>query len=199
MLKDNLYALDSYNQTAKKLVVSGMPSTKTSAYAEVVKLLPQARKLSESEAYQLIAAANSAASKAGAALPTGTYSDSGGYTYEMSPTSITIYKKSGAKWKTISSADSDWSTYSTSLARDLAAGNLKSGKAAPTASPAKTYSPAPSYAPPATTPPPKKEEEESITDKPWFWPAVAITTVAAVGGGYWFFFMRGPKNAEDAG
>ena len=197
MLKDTLYALDSVNKTAKRLVVSGMPSTRASSppYDVVVKLLPQAQKLSESDAYQLIAAANSAAAKAGAALPTGTYSDSSGYTYEISPTSITIYKKSGAKWKTISSSDSDWSTYSANLARDLAAGNLKSGKAAPPAT--KRVSAAPAPAPAALPPPSMSMDTIPLTERVWFWPAVIGGTIVA-GGAIWYLFLQTPEQPAGA-
>ena len=126
-----------------------------------------------------------------ASIPAGTYSDPDGYSYTIGSGSITIYKKDGSVWKTLSPSSMEWDTVVSNLAADRSANKLKSGKATPTAAPAKTYSPASSYSPPATTPPPAAEE--SLTDKVWFWPAVAVSTVAAVGGGYWFFFMRGGK------
>ena len=126
-----------------------------------------------------------------ASISAGTYSDPDGYSYTVGSGSITIYKKDGSTWKTISPASPEWDTVVSNLAADRAASKLRSGKATPTAAPAKTYSPTPSYSPPATTPPPAAEE--SLTDKVWFWPAVAGASILTVGAGYWFFFMRGGK------
>ena len=139
---------------------------------------------------------SAATTRSGAAsIPAGTYSDPDGYSYTVGSGSITIYRKDGSAWKTISPSSMEWDTVVSNLAADRAASKLKSGKATPTAAPAKTYSPAPSYSPPATTPPPAAEE--SLTDKVWFWPAVAGATILTVGAGYWFFFMREPKSSAE--
>jgi len=75
-------------------------------------------------------------------------------------------------------------------AKPSKAPEVKTPKAASVAA----YVPAePAAAVPATEE--AKAGEEKLTDKPWFWPAVAVSGVVALGLGYWAFSSSSPSPA----
>ena len=66
-----------------------------------------------------------------ASIHYGVYSDPDNYSYDVSASSITIYKKDGSVWKTLSPSSPEWDTVITNLSADNASGKLRSGKATP--------------------------------------------------------------------
>ena len=118
---------------------------------------------------------SSAKTSSGSTLRSGTYSDAEGYSYSVGSGSITIYKKNGSVWKSISPSSSDWDTIVSNLIRDMAAGKLKTGKATPQVSSggggggsSLAVDPGPELA------------EDPFYKKPWF-PVAVVGGVAFVG------------------
>ena len=77
-------------------------------------------------------------------------------------------------------------------AKPVKAPEVKTPKAASVAA----YVPAePAAAAPAPAAEEAKAGEEKLTDKPWFWPAVAVSGVVVLGLGYWAFSSSSPSPA----
>jgi hypothetical protein len=108
-------------------------------------------------------------------LHSGTYSDSDGYSYDVSATSITIYKKDGSVWKTVKPSDGSWDTIVTNLAQDMVKGTLKSGKAVPQAHTSYSMTTTTSAADPGP-----EFAEDPFYKKTWF-PIAVVGGVLAIG------------------
>jgi beta-lactam-binding protein with PASTA domain len=141
--------------------------------------------VSASEAKSIMKAAGRTYATEGKKLPNGVYKDPDGYTYDVRSSTITIYKKSGAKWKTVQSGDSGWDTLNANLLKDKA----KLTKASiPTET--KSVSASSSYSPPAAAQATDEAiEKKSILSHPAT-PYVLIGTAVLAAGGLAWYFLR---------
>ena len=118
---DNLYYISPGNEKIILKIQNGKPAHSeflyTKALADIYK--KDGEVVSTAVAKLLIRAVGPTTSAGGGAL-TGVYKDPDGYIYDISSSAITIYKKSGAKWKTVQSSDSGWAALNANLLQDKA-------------------------------------------------------------------------------
>ena len=127
-----------------------------------------------------VASTQAVARHSSGAIDSGTYSDTDGYSYVVSTSSITVYKKNGSVWKTVTPSDSLWDTMVSNLSTDYKAGKLRSGKATPQVKAPST----PSGGSGSSTDPGAGADtgsgEEPFYKKTWF-PVAVIGGVLAIG------------------
>lgn len=187
---DLVYMLRADNQTALLLVSSGKAVQQNVSYESVKALVDagQAREISAADAKAAQQAAGRTYASAGG-VPQGIWRDASGYVYEVQSGSITIYKKSGAKWKTVDKSSSDWNTLYTNLSNDYKAGGLTKTDA-PSASSGTAFQPS-SYSTPAPVTPSAPEPVVApLTKQWWFWPAIGTGTLLLGVGIYWAVFAE---------
>lgn len=194
VVNDLLYVVDASNKAATLLIQNGKSVQEKKDYSNTMALIKSSGKeISAADAKARQKAAGKLYTSSGDRIAPGTYSDQDGYSYEVSSSSVTIYKKSGAKWKTISSGDSAWAQVMANLAKDQAAGKLKSGKADPKPSfSTATFTPSVMTLPTYSTDLPSAEAAvtTAITDEPWFWPVVGGTGLLMLAGTLYLAFGR---------
>ena len=118
-----------------------------------------------------ITSTQAVARRSSGAIDAGTYSDTDGYSYKVGASSIVIYKKSGAVWKTITPNDALWDTIVSNLTKDYASGRLRSGMATPrvsTSGSSSAVDEGPALA------------QDPFYRKPWF-PVAVLGGVTAIG------------------
>lgn len=181
---DLVYMLRADNKTALLLVSGGKAVQESKDYNSVKALVDAgvAKEISAADAKAAQQAAGRTYASTGG-VPNGLWRDPDGYTYEVASSGITIYKKSGSKWKTAAKGTSDHTTLYTNLSNDYKAGKLTRTDSAPTPSfQASSYS-VPAEAPPAQVSSPASSPMQQW----WFWPAVGTGTVLLGVGLYWAF------------
>lgn len=126
-------------------------------------------RMADDKAARAASTGTAAKASTGEGIIAGTFHDAENYSYTVSSTSIVIYKKNGAIWKTITPSSSEWDTVVRNLVKDTRTGKLTGGMAVPQVS---SGGGGGSSAP---DPGPDLAQEDPFYKKTWF-------PVAVVGG-----------------